>query len=101
PIRPIAAPIELKKMAPEVGAWFLLRRAGRLEDGAPLDRAEPGDRDAALALSRELDGLPLALDQAGAFIEETPSRPTEYLDLFRTERKELLQRRGSLGERDH
>jgi Flp pilus assembly protein TadD len=100
-IRPVAPAVVLTKMAPEVGARLLLRRAGRLADDAPIDRAEPGDRAAALALSRELDGLPLALDQAGAFIEEMTSSPAEYLDLFRTERDALLRRRGGLGGRDH
>src|SRR5689334_11812001 len=41
-----------------------------------------------------MDGLPLALDQAAAYIEETHCSLTQYLTLFATRRKELLLRRG-------
>ncbi len=41
-----------------------------------------------------LDGLPLALDQAGAYIEETRCGLSQYHDLYATRRKELLLRRG-------
>jgi hypothetical protein len=44
----------------------------------------------------ELGGLPLALDQAGAYIEETGCGLSGYLDLYRTRRKDLLQRRSKL-----
>jgi hypothetical protein len=37
------------------------------------------DQAAARELIIKLAGLPLALDQAGAFIEETPSSPIEYV----------------------
>jgi class 3 adenylate cyclase/tetratricopeptide (TPR) repeat protein len=78
----LAEPVKLKKMEPEEGARFLLRRAGLLgresgREGAPADQ-----QAAAHELSIKLDGLPLALDQAGAFIEETPSSPIEYLQLY-------------------
>jgi tetratricopeptide (TPR) repeat protein len=43
-----------------------------------------------------MDGLPLALDQAGAYIEETQWSLTEYLRLFQLRKEELLQRRGKL-----
>jgi hypothetical protein len=78
----LAEAVKLKKMEPEEGARFLLRRAGLLgrESGR---EAAPGDQQAAAReLSNKLDGLPLALDQAGAFIEETPSSPIEYLQLY-------------------
>jgi hypothetical protein len=45
-------------------------------------------------------GLPLALDQAGAFIEETRSSLSDYLHLFQTRQADLLQRRGRLAT-DH
>ena len=44
----------------------------------------------------ELGGLPLALDQAGAYIEETQRSLQEYLDLYRVQRKDLLARRGHM-----
>jgi len=52
-------------------------------------------------LSTALGGLPLALDQAGAYIEETKCGLAEYLRLYQAQyRKELLSRRGRFGN-DH
>jgi Tetratricopeptide repeat len=47
-----------------------------------------------------MDGLPLALDQAGAFIEETQSSISDYLDRYRHRQDLLLKRRGGTGK-DH
>lgn len=58
--------LDMAKMAPEEGALFLLRRAKCLAEDASLEQASAADRQAALALAGALDGLPLALDQAGA-----------------------------------
>jgi len=85
---PLAQVITIDDMLPEEGANLLLRRAQL------LDRAADADRALATQISRELGGLPLALDQAGAFIEETPSTLTEYLDLYR----QLLSERGAVGD---
>jgi len=85
----IAELVELNKMTPDEGARFLLRRAKKQDGLAP-----------AREISIELDGLPLALDQAGAFIEETPSTFAEYLDLYRAEGAALRARRGKLAP-DH
>jgi tetratricopeptide (TPR) repeat protein len=41
-----------------------------------------------------MDGLPLALDQAGSYIEETECRLAGYLSLYKKHRKRLLERRG-------
>jgi len=80
------------------GALFLLRRAGIIPRGAPLSAASEGDSQLAEQISRELGGLALALDQAGAFIVETPSSLAEYLDFYRSERSKLLAERGGLGD---
>jgi tetratricopeptide (TPR) repeat protein len=58
------------------------------------------DREAALALSWELGGLPLALDQAGAFIEASIT-PTEYLRLYREHGSELRERHREPGPAEH
>jgi len=47
-----------------------------------------------------MDGLPLALDQAGAYIEETGSSLADYLDLCRTQKATLLSERGNFAT-DH
>jgi tetratricopeptide (TPR) repeat protein len=95
------APVELGILPAEVGALFLLRRSRRLGPEAALEAAAPEDREAALALSRELGGLPLALEQAAAFIEETPSSPAEYRRLYRERGKRLRAWKGRLGPVEH
>ena len=87
-----------RKMEPEEGAWFLLRRAKRISPDAALAAAKAADRESALALSQEMGGLPLALDQAGAYIEETNCGLADYLALYQTHGFELLNSRGELSE---
>ena len=48
-----------------------------------LSRTEQHDRDAADALAEELGDLPLALDQAAAYVHETAITLGEYLRIFR------------------
>ena len=55
----------------EDGILFLLRRAGILSQEDALDTVSEKDRAVASSLVNELGGLPLALDQAGAYMEET------------------------------
>lgn len=43
-----------------------------------------------------LGGLPLALDQAGAYLEETGCGLSDYQQLYRQHRNELLRKRGGL-----
>src|SRR3954447_11199975 len=43
------------------------------------------EREATEALAEALDGLPLALNQAAAFIEQVQVSPTEYLELYKAE----------------
>jgi NB-ARC domain len=83
--------IELERMEPEEGALFLLHRATILDPDAPLNAASKTDREAAREISMAMDGLPLALDQAGAFIEETQSSLSDYLQFYHTRQDELLR----------
>jgi tetratricopeptide (TPR) repeat protein len=91
----IAQRLEVRKMEPETGALLLLRRASLLPSQATLQRAESDDRGIASQISEALDGLPLALDQAGAYIKETPCALTDYLKLYQERRREVLETRGS------
>ncbi|MBV9849169.1 MAG: toll/interleukin-1 receptor domain-containing protein [Armatimonadetes bacterium] len=93
-------PVRLDKLPPEQGALLLVRRARLVPEDAELNAADPADRAASLDIAREVDGLPLALDQAGAFLEETQSSPAEYLDLYRKQETRLLAEYGEQ-ERDH
>jgi tetratricopeptide (TPR) repeat protein len=94
----LAERLSIGEMPAEEGALLLLRRAGLVAKDASFASANEAERSVALQISQELGGLPLALDQAGAFIEETPSSLTEYLSLYRTEKDKLLAERGSLGD---
>ena len=93
----VAERVEIEEMEPEEGALFLLRRAGVIAKDEPLGAANEADRKLAEQISRELGGLPLALDQAGAFVEETPSSLAEYIELYRSEGAKLRAERGGLG----
>jgi tetratricopeptide (TPR) repeat protein len=92
----LAQRIDIEKMEPEEGALFLLRRAGVIAQDDPIDKASAPDRAKAKEISQVLDGLPLALDQAGAYIEEVAYSLSDYLNLYRTRRTQLLKRRGGL-----
>ncbi len=90
----LARSIEVEKMGLDEGVIFLLRRTKVLAPGASLDQSTVESQAKAVEIVTALDGLPLALDQAGAYIEETRCGLSQYLDLYGTRRKELLQRRG-------
>ena len=64
----------------DVAAGFLVNRTG------------DQDRQAAQDLAGILDGLPLALEQAAAYIQATGNTLAGYLDLFRQRRAEMLAR---------
>ncbi len=89
----IARCITIEKMNQEEGTLFLLRRAGVLTTDAPPDQVTKVDRAQVEAIVAVVDGLPLALDQAGAYIEETKCRLADYLKLYQTRHKELFRRR--------
>ena len=92
----LAQRIEVETMGMTEGTLFLLRRAKLLTMDMSLDSVREDDLTAAEAIVLEMDFLPLALDQAGAYIEEIGCNLSAYLELYRTHRKELLQRRGHL-----
>ena len=97
----VAERIEIADMKPHEGALFLLRRANIIAKEAQLEAASPANRAKAEELSTALGGLPLALDQAGAYIEETPSSLAEYLALYKQEGAKLLAQRGDLPLDNH
>ena len=92
--------LSLENMEPSEGTLLLLRRAKYLAPDSPMETVAERLRTDAFALAQLLDGLPLALDQAGAYIEETGCSPADYLDRYQTHRASLLNRRGT-GAVDH
>jgi len=81
------APVVLEPLTLAESTAFLLARSGRTAAG-------PQARTEAEALARELDGLPLALDQAGAYLE-THARTgiEEYRQDFLRRRLEIFRDR--------
>ena len=92
----IAQSIKVEEMEVDEGVMFLLRRTGTLSLDEPLGESLDENLGHAKEIVLRLDALPLALDQAGAYIEETQCGFSAYLDIYNSHRKELLQRRGRL-----
>ena len=76
--------LELPCLSVEDGALFLMKRTGLKEESL-----DPG----AISLAKELGALPLALEQAAAYIAACPIPLTftEYLEKYRTVKVRLLQ----------
>ena len=90
----LARKIELDTLGSEEGAELLLRRAGLIPSDATLESVSTADRALARDIVQAMGGLPLALDQAGAYLEETGESLSNYLSLYKKERAALLKRRG-------
>ena len=95
-----AESISINKMEEAEGILFLLRRAKVISADLSVDDITLEYRDQAKEIYDLLDGLPLALDQAAAFIEEVPYSVKDYIDLYNSEGEALRKRRGKL-TRDH
>ena len=88
-----ARELDLPKMTADEGARFLLNRS---KIGHPND----DDFSAAKSIAEEFGGLPLGLEQAGAYIEEASLSPAEYLELYCREGKKLRARGGVSADHD-
>ncbi len=93
----LAHRLEIETLAPEQGVLFLLRRSGLLPPDAPLEQASQEERTLTRESVEELGGLPLALDQAGAYLEETGTSLEAYWQLYQRYRTELLRERRGVG----
>ena len=76
----VARMLNVDMFTPAESVTFLRRRTGQ------------NDEDSAKALAEALGNLPLALEQAGAYIQETGISLSAYLKLFQERQKELLSR---------
>ncbi len=85
----LALAVEVEKMSFIEGECLLLRRSQRVQ------QMSDEKVNAVEHLVRILDHFPLALDQAGAYIEETGCTFDMYLHLYQTHRRALLARRGA------
>jgi tetratricopeptide (TPR) repeat protein len=101
---PYASAVAIHQMSRNEGIFFLLRRAldkPRDEIGVIQDY-KLSDKISAGKLIDKLGALPLALDQAGAYIRETQCGLAGYLERYQTHGYELLRERGTLlNDHDH
>jgi tetratricopeptide (TPR) repeat protein len=91
----------VEQMDRREGILLLLRRARILKQGTELEHISLADRQVAEQIVAEMDGLPLALDQAGAYIDENRCDLPTYLERYRTQRATLLGRRGRSSHDHH
>jgi tetratricopeptide (TPR) repeat protein/DNA-binding XRE family transcriptional regulator len=87
--------LNLQPMTLEEGIHFLLNRSRLNNPMSRLECPEPDKEAAAREIGEIMDGLPLAIDQAGAYIEAVQCSLSDYLQLFRTSQGSRL-----LDERD-
>lgn len=80
----IAKPIEMEAMLPEEALEFLFTRTGRKDN-------DPAQHKAAAQLAERLGYLPLALEQAGAFLTAKKARFQDYLTSYGKRHLELLK----------
>jgi len=78
--RGIVTPLDVKVLVRKESVDFLLKRTGYT------------DREIADALSNVLGDLPLALEQAGAYMEAKGRTLSDYLNMFNVYKSELLDR---------
>lgn len=83
--------ILLETMEPEEGAQLLLQSSTSASKPMLIKTSRGDRREDAIRLSTLLGGLPLALEQARAYIEATQCGFTGYIQLYEECRKQLLQ----------
>ena len=76
--------VDLKCLTEEEGIQFLRLRTGRTGEGEDDDLRQ---------LVRELGGLPLALDQAGAYIRNVKQSIKEYVKKYKKQKVRLLKKK--------
>lgn len=96
-----ASLLSIPSMDINASTLFLLRRIHILPGLATLDQASTDIVREATAIAREMDGFPLALDQAGAYLERWGGDLPTYLTLYRKQRTRLLSERGQVKDDQH
>jgi len=88
----IAHSIEVPVMSYEEGVRFLLRRTKLFASYSPHETELEDASDPTIrSIAEIMDRLPLALDQAGAYIQATQCTPLDYLQRFRSSQQRLLE----------
>lgn len=90
----VATRLELEPLPVAESVEYLLRRARVIERKQIPADAPAEEQSAAERIAAELGGIPLALDQASAFVEETACGMVGYLGLWHKRSAQLLDERG-------
>ncbi|MBW4693914.1 MAG: tetratricopeptide repeat protein [Lyngbya sp. HA4199-MV5] len=89
----IKAPIVVPSLTLEASLWFLFERTGRPVYVCNwVTKTIDLEFTAAEALARALDGLPLALEQAAAYIQQTNRTFAVYWQYYQQQQLTLLER---------
>ena len=86
--------LKVLNMAEEEAASLLLKSAS-------LNNRSDHDSNLARKLASELDGIPLALDQAGAYMLTSQFGIPDYLELYTTHKHELMSNPGFKGASEY
>jgi Tfp pilus assembly protein PilF len=81
--------LAVDKMSEEEGILFLLNRSSASKQYQKIDDATDEDFTAAKTICQKFDGLPVALEQAGAYINSNRISLQKYLDMYEAEGAEL------------
>ncbi len=73
------------------GILLLLRRSGVIGEKEEIEKAPEEALNNAKEINKKFDGLPLALEQAGAYIKETGINLEKFLELFEAFGKDFLK----------
>jgi tetratricopeptide (TPR) repeat protein/transcriptional regulator with XRE-family HTH domain len=93
--------LEIEKMEYEDAMLLLLHRAKIIRDDIGLNVIASVVYEQARKICELVDGLPLALSQIAAYIEENAIDLGDYLALFSAYPSSLLQRRSELGSSNY
>ena len=96
-VGPLIEHINLQQMTVEESTMLLLRRSKlfAIDTNIQLKAMPQHFVKTGMAITELLGGLPLAIDQAGAYIEETGCSLEDYLERYHQYRLALLDRRGA------
>jgi len=88
-----AQTLDLEQMTSEEGMSFLLHRTRLLHPTSPLDQRALTNQTIAKEIVAEMGGLPLALDQVGAYIDATQCCLSDYKQLLQSSQFRVLDER--------
>lgn len=97
----VAHTIQLPPLTHEDGICFLLHRSKLWDITSESETLSPELQALAGTLVTMMGSLPLALDQAGAYIEITRCRISDYISMYQNHQMQLLNDRSEMTNHPH